>query len=175
MHTKLPIISSYKNSSFRLPDFRRNWESLQIKNLMANCLRRRDQMVYSIFQNRAPWGTTFFLFKWFHSERKCLLRWVHYQLQSPILSKSPSFQNLKIFSPIFFCWIYSLFRSINKIHDDKISETQVLSFHAYANIKQCLHISKVCENIHDQKTNKNYPQLIFYLNAPDYYWQVLWI
>ena len=27
---------------------------------MANCLRKRDQNVYSIFQNRAPWGTKAF-------------------------------------------------------------------------------------------------------------------
>ena len=31
------------------------------------------------FQNHAPWGTTHFLSKWFHSERNCLLRRVHYQ------------------------------------------------------------------------------------------------
>ena len=48
-----------------------------IRNFRADCLSRRDEKVYSIFQNRAPWGTTF-LFKWFHSERKCLLGWVHY-------------------------------------------------------------------------------------------------
>ena len=67
---------------------------------MANCLRRRDQMVYSIFQNHAPWGTThFFLSKWFHSERNCLLRRVHYQ------SNHQFFQDLrhsKIWKPFFF-------------------------------------------------------------------------
>ena len=39
----------------------------------------------------------------------------------------------------------------------KISETQVPSFHAYADIKQCLHISKVYENIHDQKDKQKLP------------------
>ena len=39
----------------------------------------------------------------------------------------------------------------------KISETQVPSFHAYADIKQCLHILKVYENIHDQKDKQKLP------------------
>ena len=52
-------------------------KSLWVRNFLACCLSRQDQKVYSIFQNRAPWGTTF-LFKRFHGERKCLLGWVHY-------------------------------------------------------------------------------------------------
>ena len=39
----------------------------------------------------------------------------------------------------------------------KISETQVPSFHVYADIQQCLHISKVYENIHDQKDTQKLP------------------
>ena len=39
----------------------------------------------------------------------------------------------------------------------KISETQVPSFHAYADISQYLHISKVYENIHDQKDKQKLP------------------
>ena len=39
----------------------------------------------------------------------------------------------------------------------KISETQVPSFHAYVDIKQCLHISKVYENIYDKKDKQKLP------------------
>ena len=53
---------------------------------------------------------------------------------------------------IFFCTeIYSFLEVSTKFMMTKISETQVPSFHAYADIKQCLHISKEHENIHDQK------------------------
>ena len=58
MHTKLPIISSYKNLFFCLPDFRRIRKSSQIRSFMANCLSRRDRMIHWIFQNHVPWGTT---------------------------------------------------------------------------------------------------------------------
>ena len=51
-------------------------KSSWIRNFKANCLSRRDQKVYSIFQNRAPRGTK--VFRRFQSGRKCLLRWVHY-------------------------------------------------------------------------------------------------
>ena len=43
----------------------------------------------------------FFLFKWFHNERKCLLRRVHYQQQSPILLGFPLFKIRKHFHPYF--------------------------------------------------------------------------
>ena len=69
-------------------------------------------------------------------------------------------QNLETFLFFhFFCnEIYSPFLKVStKFTMTKIFETQVPSFHAYADIKQCLYISKVYENIHDQKTNKNCP------------------
>ena len=106
---------------------------------MANYLRRRDQMVYSIFSKSCPLGHhPFFLSKWFHSERNCLLRRVHYQ-QSPILSGFSLFKIWKHFHPYFPYFfgtgIDSLFRSINKIHDDKRRLRQVYSFNANADIK----------------------------------------
>ena len=52
-------------------------KSFWIRNFKANCLSRRDQKVYSIFENRASWGTK--VFRRFQSGRKCLLGWVHYQ------------------------------------------------------------------------------------------------
>ena len=60
MRTKLPNISFFKTRHFLLPDFRRIRESWQIRNLMANCLRRRDQMVYSIFFKIVPLGDHIF-------------------------------------------------------------------------------------------------------------------
>ena len=51
--------------------------SFWIRNFKANCLSRRDQRVYSIFQNRAPRGTE--VFNGFQSGRKYLSRWIYYQ------------------------------------------------------------------------------------------------
>ena len=115
---------------------------------MANCLNRRDQMVYSIFQNRAPWGITF-LFKRFHGERKCLLGFPTMTTNSfkiPIVQK---FEN--IFTYIFFCiGIYSLFRSISKIHDEKNNlKHKFIHFMHMLTLKKCLHFSK--NNIHEWK------------------------
>ena len=63
----------------------------------------------------------------------------------------PVIQNLETFS-FFFALGFILFLEVSaKFMMTKISETQVPSFHAYADIKQCFHISKVHENIHDQK------------------------
>ena len=64
----------------------------------------------------------------------------------------PVIQNLETFLFYFFALGFILFLEVSaKFMMTKISETQVPSFHAYADIKQCLHISKVYENIHDQK------------------------
>ena len=52
----------------------------------------------------------------------------------------PKFEN--IFTHFFAGFILFLEAS-TKFMMTKISETQVPSFHAYADIKQCLHISKV--------------------------------
>ena len=62
--------------------------------------------------------------------QKCIFKWKHFQSY--------------FFIFFFFCTrIYSLFRSNNKIHDDKRRPKQIYSFHTHADIKQCLHISKV--------------------------------
>ena len=52
-------------------------KSFWIRNFKANYLSRRDQKVYSIFQNRAPRGTK--VFNRFQSGSKYLSRWVYYQ------------------------------------------------------------------------------------------------
>ena len=73
----------------------------------------------------------------------------------------------------FFCiGMYSLFRSNNKIHDDKRRPKQVNSFHAHADIKQCLHISKVHLEMKAfmNKSKKTAPNWSF-----GGHWQVLWI
>ena len=66
-----------------------------------------------------------------------------------------------IFNHIFsfsFAPRFILFLEVSaKFMMTKISETQVPSFHAYANIQQCLHISKVYESIHDKKDTKTAP------------------
>ena len=100
MHTKLPIINSYKNSSFRLSDFRRIWESFQIRNLMASCLSWHDQK-FIRFSKSCLLGRQGFLFKRFQSGEECLSRWVitnsnHQFFQDPHCSK---FEN--IFTHIF--------------------------------------------------------------------------
>ena len=59
---------------------------------------------------------------------------------------------------IFFALGFILFLEVSaKFMMTKISETQVHSFHEYADIKQCLHISKVYENIHDQEDKQKLP------------------
>ena len=128
-----------KNSSFRLHDFRRIWESFQIRNFVASCMSRHDQKLYSIFQNRALWGTKAFYSKGSKVERSVyqdgfITNSNHQFFQDPRRSKI-----WKHFHPhffIFFCTgIYSLFRSNNKIHDDKKRLKQVYPFHAHADIK----------------------------------------
>ena len=55
MHTKLPIISFLQNSSFFVAWFLKNSRiSFWIRNFMASCLSRHDQMVYSIFSKSCP-------------------------------------------------------------------------------------------------------------------------
>ena len=50
----------------------------------------------------------------------------------------------KHFHPYFFCTRFILFlEASTRFTMTKISKTQVPSFHAYVDIKQCLHISKV--------------------------------
>ena len=70
----------------------------------------------------------------------------------------PVVQNLKTFSFFSFALGFILFLEVStKFMMTKMSETQVPLFHAYTDIKQCLHISKVYENIHDQKNKQKLP------------------
>ena len=82
---------------------------------MASCLSRHDQMVYSIFQNRAPRGIKFFQMtpKW----RKVFIKmdWLLTMITNPF--EIPIIQNLETF---FFSFFYSkqntiLFRDKNKM------------------------------------------------------------
>ena len=145
MRTKLPNISFFsKTSHFLLPDFRRIRESLQIRNLMANCLRRRDQMVYSIFsksclsrhqgfQKISKWKKVFI-------EIGSLPTVITNSFRIPVVQK---FEN--IFTHIFsFSFALGFFRSINKIYDDKRHLKQVYSFHTNADIKIKFTFFKKC-------------------------------
>ena len=107
---------------FLLLDFRRIRESLQIRNLMANCLRRCDQMVYSIFSKSCLSGHHDFqkISKW----KKAFIKMgslptvITNSFRIPVVQK---FENIFTHIFIFSCTgIYSLFISNNKIHDDKM-------------------------------------------------------
>ena len=140
MHTKLPKSVFFKNSSFFVAWFSKNSRNdFWIRNFKANCLSRHDQKVYSIFQNRAPWGTTF-LFKRFHDERKCLLG---YPTMTTDFSGFLLFKNLKTFSIIFFLFgIYSLLETWTKSTMTK--RVQNKSIPANANIKAKFTFFKKC-------------------------------
>ena len=179
MYTKLPIFSFFQKLIIFVAWFSKNSRNdFWIRNFKANWLSRHDQKVYSIFQNRAPWGTTF-LFKRFHGEKKCLLGFPTMATNSfriPIVQK---FEN--IFTHIFFIFfcigIYFLFRSINKIHDDKMRLKQVYLFHANADIKAKFNIF---QEVHSQMkafVTKTAPSWSFCLNALGDCWQVfrIWL
>ena len=104
---------------------------------MANCLRRRDQMVYSIFSKSCLSGHQGFqkISKW----KKVFIKMgslptvITNSFRIPVVQK---FENIFTHIFIFSCTgIYSLFISNNKIHDDKRRLKQVYLFHANANIK----------------------------------------
>ena len=146
MHTKLPNISFFKNSSFFVAWFSKNSrENFWNRNFKANCLSRRHQKVYSIFSKSCPT-------KAFYSKVSKVERKVYQDGLLPIVITNsfriPVVQKLEnIFTHIFFIFfcigIYSLFKSNNKIHDGKRRPKQIYSFHTHADIKQCLHILKV--------------------------------
>ena len=92
---------------------------------MANCLNRRDQMVYSIFFKIVPLGAPrFFLFRRSHSERECLLRLPTMTTNS---FRIPVVQKLRTFSPIFFHWdLFSPFlKASTKFMMTKVSKTSL--------------------------------------------------
>ena len=108
------------------------------------------------FQNRAPRGTKVF----FYSNGSIVKESVcqdglitnndHQSLRDPRYSE---LGNIFIFY-FFGTDIYSLFRNINKIQNDKMFETQVHLFHAHADIKARFTYFKSTfrnENIHEQK------------------------
>ena len=107
---------------------------------MANCLSKRDQMVYSIFSKIVPLGHQGFLFKWFQGENECLLG---LPTMTTNFFENPITKNLEIFFFYhhFFCTDFTimtfipLFQNISKIHNDKRRPKQVYSFHANADIK----------------------------------------
>ena len=101
MHTKLPIINFFQNSSFFVAWFSKNSRiSFWIRNFMASCLSKHDQMVYSIFQNRAPQGVKFFqmISKWMKVFIK--MDWLLTMITNPF--EISIVQNLKIFSFFHF-------------------------------------------------------------------------
>ena len=119
--TNYPFLS--KTHHFLLPDFRRIREiSFWTRSFMANCLSRRDQNVYSIFQNRAPRGTKGFQktpkWKKVFIKMDWLLTMITNHFEIPVV------QNLKTFS-FFLHWLYDheiyslFFFNIGKIQNDK--------------------------------------------------------
>ena len=146
MHTKLPkSVFFFKNSSFFVAWFSKNSRNgFLIRNFKANCLSRHDQKVYSIFKI-VPLGVPHFYSSDFTMKGSVypISNNDHQFFQDSYCSKI-----WKHFHPyffIFFCTeIYSPFRSINKIHDDKRHLKQVYSFHANADIKVKFTFFKKC-------------------------------
>ena len=137
MHIKLPIISFFQHSSFFIAWFLKN---------------SRNKFLNQEFHGQLPeqaWSNGLFDFSKscplrYHIFIQTISRWKemfirifnndHQFFQDSYCSKI-----WKHFHPyffIFFCIeIYFLFRSINKIHDDKRRLKQVYLFHVNANIK----------------------------------------
>ena len=156
MHTKLPIISSYKNSSFRLPNFRRIREILQIRNLMTNCLRMRDQMVYLIFsesclsrhqgfQKIPKWKKVFVKTDW-------LLTMITNHFEIPVV------QNLETFLFYFFALGFILFLEVSaKFMMTKYLKHKFLHFTHMLTSSNVYIFQKCMKTFMIKKTNKNCP------------------
>ena len=116
-------------------------------SFMANCLSRRDQNVYSIFQNHAPRGTKIFqkIPKW----KKVFIKmcWlptvITNSFRIPVVQK---FEN--IFSHIFsfpFALGFILFLLVStKFMMTKNVQNKVYSFHANVDIKVKFTFLKKC-------------------------------
>ena len=126
---------------------------------MADCLSRRDQMVYSIFEKLCPSGHQDFLFKWFQGENECLLGLPTMTTNS---FENPINKNLRTFFIIFFAltlWSWHLFSFLEmstKFIMTKGVQNKFIHFMQMLTSKQSLHFSKNAftnENIH----NKNCP------------------
>ena len=123
MHTKLPNISFFQKlvifCCLIFEEFERVCKSGILWPIAWEGVIKWFIRFFKIVPLKAP----HFLFKWFHNERKCLLRQVHYQQQSPILSGFPLFKIRRYFQSYFlilFCTGFILFLdAVNKIHDDK--------------------------------------------------------
>ena len=114
---------------------------------MANCLRRRDQMVYSIFSKLCLSRRQGFqkIPKWKKVFMSSLPTVNTNSFRIPVIQK---FENIFTHIFIFSCTgIYSLFISNNKIHDDKSRLKQIYLFHANANIKAKFNIF---QEVHSQ-------------------------
>ena len=69
----------FKNSSFFVAWFRRIQEEVFKSGILWPVAWAGMIKWFIRFFKIVPLRAPLFLFKWFHSERKCLLRWVHYQ------------------------------------------------------------------------------------------------
>ena len=131
-----------KTYHFLLPDFRRIREisfyrefygqmpeqvwSKGLFDFSKSCPSRHQD-----FQKISKWKKVFI-------KTDCLLIMITNHFEIPVV------QNLTTFSFFFCIVIYFLFKSINKIHDDKMCLKQVYSFHANANIKAKFTFFKKC-------------------------------
>ena len=121
---------------------------------MANCLRRRDQNIYLIFQNCAPWGTK--TFKRFPSGRSI------YQKELTTNNDHQSFRNLRcpklgnIFI-FFYTEIYSLFRVSAKFMMTKGVQNKSVRFTHMLTSSNVYIFQKCMKTFMIKKTNKNCP------------------
>ena len=138
MHTKLPTISFFQNSSFFVAWFSKNSRKRFLNQELHGQLPEKawSNGLFNFFKIVPFEAPRFFLFKWFHNERKCLLRRVHYQQQSPILSGFSLFKIRKHFHPYFsfsFALSFILFlEASTKFMTTKVSETQIHFMHMLA-------------------------------------------
>ena len=103
---------------------------------MANCLRKRDQNVYSIFSKSCPLGHQGFLFKWFQGENECLLEFPTMTTNSfriPIVQKFENiFAHIFLFSfalgLIFFLEASIKFMKTKSVQTKSIHQSKVYIF-----------------------------------------------
>ena len=147
---------------------------------MASCLSRRDLKIHSIFKNvfiGAPRPFIQMVSKW-----KGVF--IEMDLLPTVIINSFKIQNQTFERHFhFFSWlydheIYSFLETSARFIMTKVSETQVYSFHAHADIIRVSTFFK--KHIHEWKHSwsKDKQKLSLvdpYFNAPDDHWQVLWI
>ena len=124
MHTKLPIISSYKNSFFLFAWFSKNLREFANQKSYGQLPEKAwSNGLFDFFQKLCPSRHQDFLFKWFQGENECLLGLPTMTTNS---FENPITKTLKpFFLFIFFCadfmimTFFPLFRNVNKIRNDK--------------------------------------------------------